>query len=71
MERLEIKVFDEIHVVDSLDKAIVIIERVLKEWFDSGGKKPLEISVNKTITRGPPSLEISVSDEVITKTAFG
>lgn len=70
MERLEIKVNDQIRVADSLKKAITIILEEFKKWVESDDKKPFSLSVKKVAGRAPP-LEIKVEEEVITKSAFG
>jgi dihydroxyacetone kinase-like predicted kinase len=73
MERtkLEIKVFEEVRVVDSLKEAIMMIVEAFKKWVEGDMEKPFDLSVRKMQNKAPPSLEINVKEEVITKTAFG
>lgn len=71
MARLEITVFDDVQVADSLKKAIRIVLEAFKKWFNSDDDTPFRLSVKKLEDRGPPALEIKVQEEVITKSAFG
>ena len=69
--KIEIKVFEEVIIADGLKKAIVIIMKLFKAWYRSESNSPLNISLKKLEDRGPPTLEIKVTDKVITKSAFG
>ena len=68
---LEIKVFDEITVVDNLKKAILIILEAFKKWVDSADDAPFNLSVKKVSNKAPPVLEINVEETIKTKSAFG
>jgi hypothetical protein len=67
METLEIKVFDTITTVDTLVQAVEYVIEVIRKWFTSDDKQPLDISLKKLEDRGPPSLKINVTDTVSAK----
>lgn len=69
--RLEIKVFDEVTVTDSLKKAIVVILEAFKKWVNSDRKEPFGLRVEKLANKAPPVLEVNVKEEIKTKTTFG
>lgn len=71
MERLEINVNDKVQVADSLMKAISIVLEAFKKWKDEGMDKPLNVTVKRIKNKAPPTLEVNVNEEVVTKTAFG
>ena len=68
---LEIHVFDEIIVADSLKKLIKVLIGVVQKWVQGDDNTPLNIVVKKDANKSPPALEINVKEEIITKTAFG
>jgi len=67
MKTLEINVNDSIFVADNLIEAQEIIMRAIERWYVSDVKKPLIITLNKIEDRGPPALEINVSDGITSK----
>lgn len=60
METLEIHVYENITVVDSLPEVMRVIEKIIQNFIESQ-EEEITIVIKKT-SRGPPSLGISVSD---------
>lgn len=71
MEKLEIKVSDEIKVADSLKKAIMIIVEEFKKWLSTDRKEPFNLTVKRLENKSPPALEINVNEVLKVKPAFG
>jgi hypothetical protein len=67
---LEIKVFDKVVIADSLKKAIMVILNAFKKWIVKDEKRPFNLQVRKLDNKAPPALNISVQEEVITKTTL-
>jgi len=61
---LEIQVFEQVSVVDSIVDAIRVIKDAIKKWIDSGDQHPLKITISKINSRGPPSLGVAVGESV-------
>lgn len=68
---LEIRVFDEVTVDDSLEKIIEYVVSEIKQWHDSNDERPFTLKIERQQNKAPPSLEINVSDTVKVKSAFG
>lgn len=61
---LEIRVFEQVNVVDTIGDAIRIIKDAIRKWFSSGDQNPLKIEVSKVNSRGPPALGVDVGESV-------
>lgn len=59
---LEIRVHEDIKVVDSLGEAIRIIVRAFKKWAKHEDIREFQIVIKKVSDRAPPALGINVSD---------
>lgn len=70
MKSLEIRVNDTITVFDTLVEAMHFLTEEIRKWFESDEKTPFNVYLDKHETRGPPSLRISVSDGIGTKSGL-
>ena len=61
---LEIKVFEEITVVDFIGDAIEFVTETIRKWFASDDDRPLQITISKVRSRAPPALGVSVGEAV-------
>lgn len=68
---LQIKVTDNIKVVDTFAQAVKVIVAAFKKWVNSNDDKPFRLSVHRKEGRDPPALEVNVNESVKTETAFG
>lgn len=64
METLEIRVYDNIGIFDTLVDGTTFIVDQIKKWFESGVEEPLNISVKRMANKAPPELRINVSDTI-------
>lgn len=64
---LEIRVFDEIKIVDSLGDAVVVLEKVIQKILASDSDLPVSISIKRVKNNSPPVLGINVTETVVLK----
>ena len=64
---LEIKVFDEIKVVDCFTDAVVILEKAILKILASDSDSPVSITIRKVKNNSPPALGINVGETVVIK----
>lgn len=70
MKSLEIRVNDEIKIFDTLVDAINYLTEEVMKWFQSDETSPFSVFIRKEISRGPPSLNVSVSDGIGTRSGL-
>lgn len=68
---LEIHVFDQVNTCDDLEKTIEFVVEQLKQWYAKEDRQPFQMFVKDVSGRSPPALNINVSENVKTLTAFG
>ena len=64
---LEIFVFDSVTTHDTLVQAIEYVIETIKKWYSSDSLKPLQMTLTKIQKRGPPDLNINVTDTISAK----
>ena len=64
---LEIKVFEEVKVTDSLMEALAFIEKVIQRVLSGDTDIPVLISIRKVNSNSPPVLGINVSETSLVK----
>jgi hypothetical protein len=64
---LEINVFDESKVVDSMGDAVVVMERIIQKILASDSDIPVTITVKRVKNNSPPALGINVGETVVIK----
>lgn len=62
--QLEVRVFEQVTVVDTIGDALELISAAVRKWMDSGDQNPLQITINKINSRGPPALGVTVGESV-------
>ncbi len=67
---LEIKVYDNITICDSLVETQKVVAEIIEKWFKSSDEKPLTIIIKKNESTGPPSLKINVVDIIKSQTGL-
>lgn len=63
---LEIKVFEEVTVTDSVGDVLRILEKAINAWIESNDTKPFTVVITK-LANSPPALGISVGETVAIK----
>jgi flagellar biosynthesis/type III secretory pathway protein FliH len=64
---LEICVFDEIEVTDTLVGAMEVMEKIVQKILASDSDVPVTITIKRVKNNSPPTLSINVSDSSVVK----
>ena len=70
--KIEIQVYDQITVVESLGDVTAYVTEAIREWYNNPESDPkLVITLSKIEDRAPPAIGINVSEIISMKEAFG
>jgi hypothetical protein len=61
---LEIRVFDEIYITDSLGETLAVVSRVIEKILAEDSDVPVNILISKPRANSPPALGINVSEVI-------